>query len=126
MGELYTPPATAVNTAPVRSTRLISAQSIAKAHWGPRQRAREAAAWVSGRAQIKATVALASTVFNVSEPLIHDALKREKNVTSTLLPTALFHLGWAWDRATPAERAAFGRPIGVNIVWDDAVAPNLA
>jgi len=35
-------------------------------------------------------------------------------------------LSQAWTRATPAERAEFGRAIGVNVVWDDAVAPNLA
>jgi hypothetical protein len=73
----YTSTAPAVNTAP-GSTRLISVQSIAKAHRGPRYRARDAAAWISGRAHIKPTVVLATKVFNVSVPLIYEALKRER------------------------------------------------
>jgi hypothetical protein len=117
----YTATASAVN--PLAS-RKISAQSIAKSHWQPQERARHAADWVSGNAQIKPTVALASRVLGVSEPLIREALKRHHhNGNST--PTALARLSQAWARATPTERAEFGRAIGVNVVWDDAVAPNL-
>jgi hypothetical protein len=107
--------------------RKISAQSIAKGHRQPRELARLAADWVSGSAQVKPTIALASRVFHVSEPLIRGELRHHRgNGNGTSAPTALFRLSQAWNRATPAERAEFGRAIGVNVVWDDAVAPNLA
>ena len=71
------------------------------------------------------TVALAARVFGVSEPLIREALKRRrKNGNGTSAPN-LTVLSRAWSRATPAVRAEFGRVVGVNVVWDDAVAPNL-
>jgi len=126
--DLYPATGLPVNTSPARgisSPRLISAQTIAKGHWQPHQRAREAAAWISGRAHVKPTTVLASKVFGVSVPLIRNALRRE-NGNGTLAPTNLTLLGRAWNRATPAERAEFGRAIGVNVVWDEAVAPNLA
>jgi hypothetical protein len=30
-----------------------------------------------------------------------------------------------WHRASSEERAAFGRAVGVNAVWDNAVNPNI-
>jgi hypothetical protein len=119
----YTSAATVVNRL---SSRLISAQSIAKARLQPRQRARLAADWVDGSAQIKPTIALAARVLRVSVPLIYEALKHQRNNgNGTSAPTALVRLSQAWDRATPAERAAFGRAIGVDVIWDDAIALNL-
>jgi hypothetical protein len=121
----YTSTALAVNPP---SLRRISAQSIAKCHWQPQEKARRAADWVAGITHVKPTVALASRVYRVSEPLIREALKRQRhhhNGNGTSAPTALVRLNQAWARATPVERAEFGRAIGVNVVWDDAVAPNL-
>jgi hypothetical protein len=31
-----------------------------------------------------------------------------------------------WRNASPAERIAFGRAVGVVEIWDDAIEPNLA
>jgi hypothetical protein len=30
-----------------------------------------------------------------------------------------------WRNASPAERIAFGRAVGVTELWDDAIEPNL-
>jgi hypothetical protein len=64
--------------------------------------------------------------YTSTAPAVNPALKRRpKNGSTTSAPRSVSHLIQAWTRATPAERAEFGRAIGVNVVWDDAVAPNL-
>lgn len=30
-----------------------------------------------------------------------------------------------WSRLTPDERAALGRGIGIDVLWDEAIVPNL-
>jgi hypothetical protein len=63
-----------------------------------------------------------ATATAVNPPPSRQAFKRQRKKSA---PTALFRLHEAWARATPAERAEFGRAVGVDVVWDEVVAPNL-
>jgi hypothetical protein len=123
----YTATASPVNSLAPWSIRTISARSIAKADWKPRRRALEAARWVAGHTLIKpVTATLASRVFGVSAQLISEALKQERGKHNGNGTAGSSILNQAWDQATPAERAALGHAVGVDAIWDAAVAPNLA
>jgi hypothetical protein len=81
---------------------VISAVSLAHRHRiEPWERGRMAAAWADGRALVIPTVELASTVFDVSYPLI------AKERCPASLPLKL--LTYGWQAAAPYERDLFVR-----------------
>ena len=102
--------------APVRPVRIIRAVSIARrrsADYAPWERGRDAAAWLDGRAIVQPTMTLATTVFNVSRPLI-EAARKDRGVVP--VPFALGCLAFGWANASPAERVEFVRTVE-ETVW---------
>jgi hypothetical protein len=99
----------------------ISAQTIAKSStWTPRRRAKFAALWCSGHLTVKPTIKLAAVTFHVSVPLVADALKGIEPAPQESVLVAAFR------RASPAERAAAARIIGIDQIWDGMIAPAIA
>jgi hypothetical protein len=97
----------------------VTGQSIAKAHWSPRKRARLAAKWRSGLIDVKATTKLAAEVFGVSLPLVLEEIAKV-NGAKLAAPESLAE---QFSRATPAEWLECARVVGPAVVWDRMIAP---
>ena len=82
---------------------VITAENLAKAHRGARERAFLAAHWILGSLTItQPTVRSATRVFRVSKPTV-DAAVAELKAATTAAPSMLEDV---WKQATPAERTA--------------------
>ena len=92
--------------------RIISGQATAKSKWEPRERAGYAARWKLGEVQVDPTLRLAATVFDVSIPLIVEAIDDLKAAAPTT-PT----INSIWATLSGAERDAFVRRRLLE-VWD--------
>jgi hypothetical protein len=90
---------------PARPHITISAQNVAKATRGARERGYLSAGWVRGEVSlIEPTIALAARVFGVSIPTVRDALDELKDV-----PIAVPSFDDVWLAKTSTERDAFVR-----------------
>ena len=110
----------------------VTGRNLAHSHRSGSQRAGLAAQLVLGEATlVKPTITQIAAVTCVSLPYVQVALKlsqttRDRVVKGELsLPEAARANGLlaAWLTSTPEEKAALGIAVGVNEVWDRAIAP---
>src|SRR4051812_31391556 len=102
-----------------RPIRHLAARNLAKAERSIEERAYLATLWLKNLLDIdRRTGALASAIFEISSATISRALAEDRATTVELL-------AHHWRHASIEERAAFGRVIGVDCVWDCAIAPNV-
>jgi hypothetical protein len=110
----------------------ITGRNLAHAHRSASERAALAAQLVLGEARlVKPTITQVAAITLVSLPYVQVALKlsettRYRVVKGELsLPDAARANGLlsAWLTSTPEEKAALGVAVGVNAVWDEAIAP---
>lgn len=99
------PPQHQTQTRPtVEPIRIVCARSIAHADMSPTWRAELAAAWIKGHSLVRPTVKLAGEVFDVSYPLIANALTTGFPSGSSM---PLGMLAWGWLKCSERERVAF-------------------
>lgn len=86
---------------------LLTAENVAKATRGARERAYLAASWVLGSLTIiDPTVRLAARTFGVSVPTVRTAIADLKATTSNSEPTRIDQI---WSSMSPIERSGFAR-----------------
>jgi hypothetical protein len=99
---------------PQEPTRHVTGQYLAKNRLSPRDRARLAAGIIGGQITIRnLTVRQTARLCRVSEPYITAARK----------PSPCDLLVRDWNAATGAERIEFARRVGVDRIFDGAIAP---
>ena len=110
---------------------VVTGQQIARSHWDQRYRVRLAAGWRLSLVRVEPpTTKMAAEVFGVSAPEVAAAIEElapavtERKANGNSVP-ALDLLLHHWRRASSEERAAFGRAVGVSVLWDCAINPNI-
>ena len=117
---------------------LFTGRNVAHAHRTAAQRALLAADLFDGKAGIiKPTQRQVAAVAGVSVPSVQKArrvngngLARERirlgASLNEVVPAGNGNgLAKAWRKASSAERAALGRIVGIDAIWDRAIAPNI-
>jgi hypothetical protein len=110
----------------------ITGRNIAHVRRDASQRAGIAAQLVLGEIElIKPTVVQTVAIAHISQPYINFALRLSAETRARLAAGELSladaakanGLLTAWLAATPTEQAALGAVVGVNKIWDAAIAP---
>jgi hypothetical protein len=122
---------------PLTSTQAITGRNIAHSPRGATQRAVLAAELVLGeRLLVDPTILQSAAVCRVCRPYVQAVLKADAGLRAELVagtaeigellrPAGERELAQAWHAASPRERAAFGAHVGIDELWDDAIAPAL-
>jgi hypothetical protein len=120
-----------------KTTASYRGRSLAHVHLSASQRAAIAAGLVTGEASlVKPTIGQAATLMKVCPAYVVTALKAgateraalaagRRPITDLLRPARDCELERQWQAATPEERQAFARRVGVAALWDDAISPTL-
>jgi hypothetical protein len=102
------------------TTTVVTEQFLARNRLGKRQRAKLAADIGAGKVIIDGfTAKQLAAICRVSVPYIAQAC----NGGSKLPPDPVAKLLRDWNAANPEQRAAFARALGVDLVWDEMIAP---
>lgn len=125
-------------TADVHSRKVFTGRSIAHGHRTRAQRALAAADVFDGKATVDDfTQRQVAALFRISVPSVQkarrvngDRVKRwqieQGESLNGVMPNGNANgLTRAWLRASSAERAALGRVVGIDAIWDRAIAPNI-
>jgi hypothetical protein len=131
---VYSRPSFPGNGAPIGPPFLVTGRDIAHSHRTPSQRAALAAQLVLGEAKLtKPTITQVVEIVRVSGPYVRFAMRLKENTRERVgdgeLPLAAAArangLLAAWLDATPEEQAALGTAVGVNAIWNCAIAPSI-
>lgn len=105
----------------IRRIDSIGATNLAKATRTCHERSMLAAKWVNGRLRIdQPTIALAAAVFGCSNMSVSRALDQHRIRPARPLDLMAHY----WELMSADERASFGLAVGVDELWDGAIAPN--
>jgi hypothetical protein len=112
----------------------VTGRNIAHGHRDPGQRGALGAQLVLGEAHhTKPTILQVAAILHVSVPYVRLALDLQPGTRARVaageisLSTAAQANGLlaSWIAATPEERAALGIAVGVDRIWDGAIAPSI-